>query len=103
MTQTKGALSAASEAERASYGLKWYCRGDRLCSWFIRGIKPDRSFYGEVTIFSIGGGGRQVNAVGSLSESDYAKLLVLIEEIEKHLIANDPDCAVGRAACRRSG
>ena len=86
-----------------SYGLKWYCRGDRLCSWFIRGIKPDRSFYGEVTIFSIGGGGRQVNAVGSLSESDYAKLLVLIEEIEKHLIANDPDCAVGRAACRRSG
>jgi len=89
MMQTSPSPSTASESERASYVLKWYRRGDRRCSWFIRGIRPDRSFYGEVTIF-IGGGGRQVNAAGSLSESDYTRLLALVEEIEEHLIEDGP-------------
>jgi hypothetical protein len=66
------------ETERASYVLKWHRRCDHRSFWFIRGIKPDRSFYGEVTVF-IGGNGKQVNVVGILSESDYARLLALIE------------------------
>ena len=51
--------------------------------------QTDRDFYGEITFFAAGGG-RQVNVAGSLSESDYAKLLVLIDGIEKDSIADDP-------------
>jgi hypothetical protein len=92
MIQIDNPLSTASNAERTSYVLKWYRRGDHRCSWFIRGIKPDRSFYGEVTVF-IAGGGKQVNAAGSLSESDYAEVLMLIEQIKKHPITDDPDAS----------
>ncbi len=76
--------------EQASYVFKWYHGSDRRYCWFIRGIKPDRSFWGEITVF-IGRGGKQVNVTGCLSESDYARFLSLVKEIETDVGAGDPD------------
>ena len=34
-----------------SYILKWRHGTNPKYEWFIRGIKPDRSFYGEILIY----------------------------------------------------
>ncbi len=80
----------AAEGKPPSYVLKWCHGSDPRSCWFIRGIKPDRSFYGEITVFT-GESGRQINASGSLSEPDYSRLLLLIGELEKHAGTGDSD------------
>jgi hypothetical protein len=74
--------------EPVSYVLKWHHGTDPRICWFIRGIQPDRSFYGEIMVFS-GERGKQINVTGSLSESDYARFLLLVRDIEKHKSADE--------------
>lgn len=88
MTDRTATSRKIGEIKRSSYALKWYHGSDPRYCWFIRGIKPDRSFYGEITVF-IGDGGKQVNVTGSLSELDYARLLSLIREIEADVSGDD--------------
>jgi hypothetical protein len=79
---------AEFERESATYILKWYIGTDPRFNWFIRGIKPDGTFYGEIAVFS-GNGGRQITVESRFSESDYSQFLLHISEIEKHALAGD--------------
>ena len=90
MTENNAASRTASEGEFASYVLKWYQGGGPRFCCFLREIKPDRSFYGEITAFS-GEAGKQVNITGSLSESDYATFLLLVKEVENYSGRDDSD------------
>ncbi len=73
-----------------SHCIKWYHGTDPLYCWFIRGIKPDRSFYGEINAFC-SNGGRGVTVTGSLSASDHARLLLLVSEIEDAATVDESD------------
>lgn len=76
-------LPAASDGTgMASYIVKWTHGAGPRYSWFIRAIKPNRSFYGEITLRN-GIGGKQMDVAGELSESDYALFLSLATEIEE--------------------
>jgi hypothetical protein len=49
---------------------------------------PDLSFYGEVTVFQ-GRGGEQRNVAGSLSPSDHARLVELVNDIKNNTRTTD--------------
>jgi hypothetical protein len=65
---------------QVSYGLKWRYGSDPRYQWFLRGIRADGTFYGEITCF-LSRGGRQVNVKGQLSEGDLARFLKMVEQI----------------------
>lgn len=90
MAQGDTASLTPSEGDVASYVLKWYHGKGRRYGWFVWGIQPDRSFYGEVTIFT-DDGGKQVSVRGRLSESDYARFLLLVREIEGRTAGDESD------------
>ena len=73
-----------------TYVLKWYHGDTPRYGWFIRGILPDRRFYGEITVF-LAKGGRQVNISGSLSEPDYARLVSLVNKVGEGAARDDSD------------
>ena len=64
-----------------TYVLKWKHGTDPRYSWFIRGIKPDGSFYGDMTAFVGSFGGKQISFAGTLIESDHVRLQSLIDAI----------------------
>ena len=66
-----------------SYILKWRHGTNPKYEWFIRGIKPDRSFYGEVLIYEPRRAG--INVEGRVSEADYRRLVESFAEIQKHM------------------
>ncbi|MGI6416370.1 MAG: hypothetical protein ACOX1P_11935 [Thermoguttaceae bacterium] len=74
----------------ASYVLKWYEGSPPRYGWFIRGIHPDRSFFGEISVF-IAEGGKQANVAGKLSETDYARFLHLVRGIEERASEDESD------------
>lgn len=65
-----------------TYVLKWYHGTSPRFSWFIRGIGPDFSFYGEVSRLAppprI-----QLNVTGHLDPTDYTSLVQLAERIKR--------------------
>jgi hypothetical protein len=71
----------AIETQRPFYVLKWY-EGDspRFC-FFVRGIQPDCTFYGELTTY-LGNSGKKVRFKGALAPADYERLLSLIGDIK---------------------
>lgn len=73
-----------------SYIVKWSHGTAPRYSWFIRGINPDRTFYGEITVW-VGHGGKQANVSGSISASDYARFLSLVREIEESVAEESSD------------
>ena len=83
MEHNGGSRSGArDDTGMASYIVKWTHGAGPRHSWFIRAIKPNRSFYGEITLRN-DIGGEQVDVTGELSESDYALFLTLATKIEK--------------------
>jgi hypothetical protein len=85
---------------RKTYSLLWIDGTSPEYTWYIRGIKPDRSFYGEIKQVS-GDIRKLANVEGSLSAEDYLRVLKLVEKLkltseETH---GDPDpsrkCFIG--------
>jgi hypothetical protein len=68
-----------SIAMPTSYILKWHEEDAAQHNWFIRGIKANRSFYGEV----VEGEKKAFNVSGEISESDFSQLLDLAAAIEQ--------------------
>ncbi len=50
--------------------------------WSVRGIHPDRSFYGDMTAYEPCN--RQISFKGRLSEADYLRLVDSCDEIQEH-------------------
>ena len=75
-----------------TYVLKWYHGTEPRYGWFIRGILPDRRFFGEITM-SLQHGGKQVNVEGRLSESDYATFISLVNEVKNARTEDDSEAA----------
>lgn len=65
-----------------SYIVKWWHGINPRYQWFIRGIKSDRSFYGELMISEPRRAG--INVEGRLSEADYLRLVESFAEIQEH-------------------
>ena len=62
------------------YVLTWSYGTNPQYHWYVRGIKPDLSFYGEVTT-TFERGGQQHSVSGTLTPCDYARFLELVSEI----------------------
>ncbi len=70
-------MSSSSKTLNNTYIIKW--RGD-CGAWFMRGIKPDRSFYGEITDERLR---VQRNIEGRLSQQHYDNIVFLIDRIKQ--------------------
>ncbi len=66
-----------------TYILKWYHGYNPKYLWFLRGIKPDGSFYGEIRKDLLQGGGTWIFVEGKLSTDDFDKFHKLANEIRK--------------------
>jgi hypothetical protein len=93
MTDDSTISEQACETLGASYLVKWYHGTKPRYGWFIRGVLPDRRFYGEITVF-LEYGGRQANVTGSLSEADYARFLAFVSQIKENATddGSEPPC-----------
>jgi hypothetical protein len=67
-------------ASAGLYILKWHEDDAAQHHWFIRGIKSNRTFYGEVIAMRAK---RAFNVEGDISEADFAQLLSLTADIEQ--------------------
>jgi len=62
------------------YVVKWHEGDSDQYRWFIRGIHPDGSFYGEIQFVDEQ---RSANVEGSLSAEDRARVFTLIAQLEQ--------------------
>ncbi len=88
----------------ASYCLRWHeptsSGGD---SWFLRGIREDGSFWGEVQRIA-GDLREQRNIEGRLSAVDYRRLLQLIQNIrDSREVHTEPRVAKGKSGVLAEG
>jgi len=74
-----------------TYVLKWYHGSDPRYGWFIRGIRPDGTFYGEIRRFSQNEG-KQIDIKGELSKIDLIQFLKSVNEIQQTVsaLSNEP-------------
>ncbi|GAB6164093.1 hypothetical protein JCM19992_00930 [Thermostilla marina] len=61
--------------------VRWYEHGRPQYRCLVRGILPDRRFYGEI-LACYPHGGKSTTAQGRLSEPDYTRLLQLVDKVE---------------------
>lgn len=70
-------MTSDGDAEKpVNYIFKWYLDNTSRNLWFIRGIRPDGTFYGET--MSEGNGSKLANVSGVLATSDYDRFLSLV-------------------------
>jgi hypothetical protein len=82
-----------------SYVLWWRHGSKPSYTWYLRGILPDHSFYGELLIQfghdvikdGVKISGKAINVECSLSESDYEHFLFLVNKLDAEVVGNISD------------